>query len=216
MTAKTNGDHLSSIPLARFTQLAVLHQRLKNLKLLLVFFTPIVVVYLEVIHLEQGIIVFFHGKHGSWADLLTGRLRGRLGDMTDRVRILPRYCYDDYMNLVALSDVVLDTVHFNGGATTFDALTVGTPVVTMPGPFMRGRQTVSLYQRMNVMDCVVSTPGEYVAMAVRLASDPSYRGEIKQKILSANHRIFEDVDTVRELERLLVEMVRNVPLPEGN
>ncbi len=158
---------------------------------------------------REGIIVFFHGKHGSWADLLTGRLRRRLGDMTDRVHIIPRYDYDDYMNLVALSGVVLDTVHFNGGATTFDALTVGTPVVTMPGAFMRGRQTISLYQRMGVMDCVVSTPDEYVTMAVRLASDPSYRREIKEKILSTNHRIFEDVDTVRELERLLMEMVRS-------
>ena len=80
--------------------------------------------------------------------------------------------------------MVLDTIHFNGGATTFDALSTGTPVVTLPGLYMRGRQTHVLYRRMGVTDCVVSTPEEYVDRAVRLASDQGYRREVQERIPS--------------------------------
>ena len=99
------------------------------------------------------------------------------------MRFLPRQPYEEYLRLVALSDVILDTPHFNGGATTFDALAMGVPIVTLPGAYMRGRQTYSLYKRMGVMDCIVDTPQEYVDKAVRLATDVSYREEIQRKIL---------------------------------
>jgi predicted O-linked N-acetylglucosamine transferase (SPINDLY family) len=159
---------------------------------------------------EEGLAVFFQGEHATWTDLLTERLRESLGDNINRVRFLPRQSYEEYLRLVALSDVILDTPHFNGGATTFDALAKGVPIVTLPGAYMRGRQTYSLYKRMGVMDCIVNTPQEYVDKAVRLATDVSYREEIRRKICANSHLIFEDVGMVRELERHLKAMVREV------
>ena len=38
---------------------------------------------------------------------------------------------------LASADVILDPLHFSGGNTTFEALAMGTPIVTLPGTFMR-------------------------------------------------------------------------------
>ena len=156
---------------------------------------------------EKATVVFIHGLHPSWSQLLATRLQGTLGDAMGRVHFLARQAYEDYLDLLAVADVVLDTVHFNGGATTFDALAVGTPIVTMPGRFMRGRQTYALYKRMGVMDCIAATPEQYIDIAVRVGSDPLYRASIKSKILAGNSVIFEDIEMVRELERHLIAMV---------
>jgi len=159
---------------------------------------------------KEGLAVFFQGEHATWTDLLTERLKESLGDSINRVRFLPRQSYEEYLRLVALSDVILDTPHFNGGATTFDALAMGVPIVTLPSAYMRGRQTYSLYKRMGVMDCIANTPQEYVDKAVRLATDVSYREEIRRKIRANSHLIFEDMGMVRELETHLKAMVREV------
>ena len=160
---------------------------------------------------DRGVLVFFHGKHRSWADLLMKRLQKTLDGTAGRVRFLPRQPYEDYLDLIALSDVVLDTVHFNGGATTFDALAVGTPLVTLPGAFMRGRQTYGLYRRMGVMDCVARSPGAYVDLAVRLGRDDAFRERVKERIRARSHLVFEDRGMVRALEARLIAMVEALP-----
>ena len=156
----------------------------------------------------EAIIVFFEGEHATWTDLLKKRLEGRLGEEACRIRFVGRQQYEDYLNLVAMADVILDTPYFNGGATTFDALAMGKPIVTLPNDYMRGRQTYALYRRMGVMDCVAGSPGEYIEKAVRLGTDATYRAEIERKISANSYRIFEDMGMVRELEAHLREMVQ--------
>ena len=155
----------------------------------------------------EAVIVFFEGEHATWTDVLRKRLKGKLGEQIRRIRFVERQQYEDYLNLVAMADVILDTPYFNGGATTFDALAMGTPIVSLPNDYMRGRQTYALYKRMGVMDCVAGSPGEYIDKAVRLGTDALYRAELGRKISANSHRIFEDIGMVRELEALLKEMV---------
>jgi protein O-GlcNAc transferase len=152
-------------------------------------------------------VAFFEGKYPSWAGLLMERLERSVGEKASRICFLERQPYEAYLNLLYLSDVMLDTVHFNGGATTFDALSVGTPIVTLPGEFMRGRQTYALYKRMGVMECVAATVEEYIEIALRLGADPSYRARVKGEIIRHAPIIFEDAGMVRDLEARLIEAV---------
>jgi predicted O-linked N-acetylglucosamine transferase (SPINDLY family) len=50
----------------------------------------------------------------------------------------------EFVELIAVSDVMLDTLHFNGMNTSLEALAVGTPVVTLPGALQRGRRTTGM------------------------------------------------------------------------
>ena len=76
---------------------------------------------------------------------------------------------------------LLDSRPFGGGTTSFEGLSVGTPIVTMPSRLLRGRITFALYKQMNVLDRVAHAPQEYVGIATRLGKDTDYRQAIKPK-----------------------------------
>jgi protein O-GlcNAc transferase len=103
---------------------------------------------------------------------------------------------------------MLDTVHFNGMNTSLEAFAVGTPVVTMPATFQRGRHTQAMYRRMGLGDLIAADARSYVDMAVRLANDPDHRAEVSRRILGANRALFEDELVVREFERFFRTAVR--------
>jgi predicted O-linked N-acetylglucosamine transferase (SPINDLY family) len=102
---------------------------------------------------------------------------------------------------------MLDTVHFNGMNTSLQSLSVGTPVVTWPGKFQRGRHTQAMYHKMGLTDCIAHSARHYVELAVRLATDSAYRRTIHQEIVRRNGVLFEDIQVVREFERFFREAV---------
>lgn len=57
------------------------------------------------------------------------------------------------------------------------------------------------------MDCVVSSPAEYVERAVQLGTDADYRAAIRAKILAANGVLYENKTGVLELELFLQKAV---------
>jgi protein O-GlcNAc transferase len=107
---------------------------------------------------------------------------------------------------------MLDIIHFSGYTTSLEAFAVGTPVVTLPGKFQRGRHTQGLYKEMGVHDCVADSPSDYVKIAVRLGTDAAYREKIRAKILANRHRLYENPTVVDEYERVLLKMARGANL----
>lgn len=116
---------------------------------------------------------------------------------------------DDYLRLLQICDVILDPLHFGGGNSSYEALAMGTPVVTLPSSFLRGRITAGLYRKMQMTDCIVKTTDEYIAMAVRLTKDLSFRETIRRRIVAESAVLFDDLAEVRCLENALLLRVRN-------
>ena len=144
-------------------------------------------------------LYFIEGQPKSLGDALMRRFRRTLAHGIDRVKFIPRVNGEAFLNVLALANVILDPIHFGGGTTSYEAFFVGAPIVTMPGAFMRSRVTYACYKKMGVMDAVVSNPDEYVETAIRLANDSACHGELKSRILSANHVLYEDAAVLREL-----------------
>ncbi len=153
-----------------------------------------------------GLVLLHLQPERSWDEQLQRRFAATIPDVVDRIRFLPRVSADDFMRLSALANVLLDPIHFNGGYTTLKSLAVGTPIVTLPTSFLRGRMTLGFYQRMHVLDCVAQTPEEYVRLAVRLGTEPDYRAAMREKILAANGVLYENLEVVRELEAWLASL----------
>jgi len=126
-------------------------------------------------------------------------------DVAERIMFLPRQSHQEFVSLLECCDVMLDPYHFGGGATTYEALAVGTPIVTLPATFMRGRVTAACYRKMGVMDCVAATKDDYVDRAVKLGTEPDYRNVIRSTILSTNDALYEDVGAVAELQEFFLE-----------
>ncbi len=129
------------------------------------------------------------------------RFARRWPDCANRLHILPRMVRGDYLTLLATADVVLDTVHYSGGAnSTYDALSVCTPIVTFPTALHRGRYTAAVYRAMGITRCVAESPRQYAEIAVRLATEPNQRLLATREIEATRGVLFDNLAAVRELE----------------
>jgi len=95
--------------------------------------------------------------------------------------------------------VVLDTLHWSGGNTSLDALAVGAPIVSLPGEFMRGRQTQAMLNAVGVPELVVECEAALVERAVALAADPAARHALRQRLLVGRGALFDRAEPVARL-----------------
>jgi len=157
----------------------------------------------------NGVVVLTDGMQPHWGELLKQRFQKSMPDVAKRIMFLPWQNHDDYMRLNHVVDVLLLPPQFGGGRTSYEALSLGVPIVTLPSRLLRGRITYALYRQLGVLDCVAETPEEYVNIAVRLGRDADYRAAIGEKILANSDRLFEDTESVRELERFFQQAVES-------
>lgn len=89
----------------------------------------------------------------------------------DNKRIILESPSLDYLERYLDVDIALDTYPYTGGGTTFDALYIGVPVVSLYGERRSSRFGLSILTNAGVGELAVPTPKEYVERAVALASD---------------------------------------------
>jgi predicted O-linked N-acetylglucosamine transferase (SPINDLY family) len=63
---------------------------------------------------------------------------------------------------------------------------------------------------MGLTDCVVSTPEDYVQLAVRIANDADFRQRIVEQIQSRSSILFENIEEVRCFEQSLLQCADRV------
>lgn len=156
----------------------------------------------------NGRVAILRGVYDSWDEILKRRFEKTIPHVVDKITFVPRQSYDNFLDLVAMADVMLDPLHFGGGNTTYEAIAFGTPVVTWPSDLLRGRITYAIYKAMGVNDCIANSWEDYFALAVRLGTDSDYRNHIRQKLLSHGDIIYEDKGFISKLEDFFCEVVR--------
>ena len=156
---------------------------------------------------ELGVLAIPGDRHGVVTDDLRRRFAATMPDVAGRVVFLPWQPYGDYLGLLSAADVLLDPLHFGGAVTTYDALSLNRPIVTLPTRFARGRYTLGCYRKMGVTACVASGPEDYVDIAVRLGTDADFRASVRRRIEETSDVLFEDVAAVRQYERIFERLV---------
>jgi predicted O-linked N-acetylglucosamine transferase (SPINDLY family) len=142
--------------------------------------------------LPNANIQIIDGSYKFWGALIKERMLKSLSDVSDRIEIIPRLSIDGIAELMGAADVILDTPHFSGGMTTYQALATGTPVVTLPGEFMRGRLSLGIYKQMGMLECVAKDTEHYIEITKRLCSEFLYSKMIRQKIKEGHGKIFDN------------------------
>jgi predicted O-linked N-acetylglucosamine transferase (SPINDLY family) len=148
-------------------------------------------------------------------EIVRGDLERRLGrafaaaglNAADRCVLLPEMARLDYWNLHRNADVVLDTIGWSGGVSTFEAVALGVPVVTLPGSFMRGRHSSAILSQLDVTETIAQTQDEYVEIAVRLGLDPQWRQGIVERMVRGHFRIYSDTRCAQALEDFFRQVV---------
>ena len=161
-------------------------------------FDPLVAAILE--RDPLGRVLLIGSQEGAETAPLRRRLQRRLGPLAERITLLPRQSRQRYLGLLGLADVVLDPPHYSGANTSYDALGLALPLITLPSPLLRGHFTAGLYGRMGLNGLIARDPDHYVDLAVALATDPALRAHWRDTLRQHNGALFHDERAVRELE----------------
>ncbi|MGD0961468.1 MAG: tetratricopeptide repeat protein [Methylomonas sp.] len=154
-----------------------------------------------------GKIWILEGPIPHFAELLRLRWQERIDDVAERLIFLPPQTAGDFINLIAVADLMLDIPSFNGMNTNLEAFAAGTPVVAWPGALQRSRHTAGLYLKMGVTECIAKDAADYADIALRLANDKRFRHDVGKRILANNHRLFEDAGAIAEFSRFFCACV---------
>jgi predicted O-linked N-acetylglucosamine transferase (SPINDLY family) len=148
----------------------------------------------------DGVVVLIEGRHKTWGRILRRRFESAIPDVAHRIRFVARQNGAEYLNLLRVSDVMLDTMHFCGFNTSLEGFSAGLPVVTMPGSYMRSRHTAAFYRKMNYLECIAENLEQYIELAIRLGKDDQYREKVVSEIENRLHVLWEEGEVISEFE----------------
>ena len=118
---------------------------------------------------------------------------------------------ESYFNFLRNVDVFLDTIGWSGGLTTIDAIACNLPIVTLPGEFMRGRQSTGMLEIIGVTDTIAKDEQDYINIAVKLGLDQEYKKSIIEKMQKNQHLLFDDQQCIVDLENFIQSAVQQYP-----
>jgi protein O-GlcNAc transferase len=155
-----------------------------------------------------GIAVMFPSKQERFTQVFSERFSRALArkglTLEGRVRFLEFTQHAKYLRINELCDVMLDTLHWSGGNTSLDALAAGLPLVTLPGAFMRGRQSAAMLGQMGLAELIAEDRDAYVEKALELGADRERRREVSARIAANRGALFERDEPVRAFGDFLV------------
>lgn len=158
----------------------------------------------------EGVLVFFQATAQAVTEQFAARLQGVLAargiPARGQVKFLPRMNGAGFRRVLSAADVVLDTVHWSGGNTSLDAFAAATPVVALPGRFMRGRQSAAMLQAMGLAELAARDAEEYVRIAVEIARDRDRNAALREAIVRERGVLFDRPEPVAALQAALLEL----------
>jgi Predicted O-linked N-acetylglucosamine transferase, SPINDLY family len=165
-------------------------------------------VYPEIAKLfPDALFVFVDSKNAS----VTTKFKSRLAksfveaglDFDNSVHFLPRMPRAQFLSLLRLLDVNLDSVGWNGGITTVRSIAANLLVLTIPGEFMRSRHSYSMLRMIGLDELIVNTLDEYVSVAARLGREVDFRAKLVQSLKERKSRLFQDLECVAALDHFI-------------
>ena len=116
-------------------------------------------------------------------DLLSDKFQNQgVLDSIEFITTLPNF--EDHMLLYKKIDIALDTFPYNGVTTSFEAIWMGTPVITMKGYNFNSRCGESINKNLNMEHLIAENEMEYIAIAKEFS-------ENKDKLLNVRKEIFD-------------------------
>ena len=128
----------------------------------------------------------------------------------ERLIFAPRVARSAYLAQYKLAGLFLDTLPYNGHATTSDALRAGLPVVTCAGSSFAGRVAGSLLNAVGLPELVARRLEDYEELAFKLATEPAQLARIRATLGAnlATQALFDSDRFRRNIEAAYLEMHR--------
>jgi predicted O-linked N-acetylglucosamine transferase (SPINDLY family) len=159
----------------------------------------------------QFIFIRHHLGHEIFQRRLTTAFAAAGLDAANHVVFVPFLGPGAYAGLNAACDVYLDSLEWSGGNTTLEAGAAGLPIVTVAGKFLRGRVSAAILRMMDVTETIAHDEEDYVALAIRLGQDSTWRRSMAAKVKARTNRIYGDMTPVHALEQMIVSWCSSAP-----
>ncbi len=156
---------------------------------------------------RKGKIVLTRDAWSYVSAQLEQRLRHTLADVADRILFLPYLSGDEYLNVLSACDVSLNPPCYGGVNTTFDALSLGVPLVALEGEPQIARYAAGYLRHIGMHELVAKDLASVAEIAARLGTDDAWRSEVSTRLSERSGTLFENIESVREHERLFDLMV---------
>lgn len=160
-------------------------------------------------HIPNAYLLFSF-KH-STNPYIQHRILSHFEEKTDRIVFLPQTkTIEQHRTRYRLADLALDPFPYNGTTTSWEALSMGVPVITLKGDRHVQRTTFSILANIGIPELAVETESAYLALAVGLAKNPDRLHRLKDKVA---RQAEETVQTgnqayVRDLEKQYIQIVQ--------
>ena len=132
--------------------------------------------------------LILHTKPGSQRAIAAQQF-SQSGIDPARLTFVPRLPLPDYFAVYNGIEIALDPFPYAGGTTTFDALYMGVPVITLAGQTAVGRGGVSILSHLSLQELIAPEPEAYVQKALSLANDSlrltEFRRNLRPRLLSS-------------------------------
>ncbi|WP_426085222.1 tetratricopeptide repeat protein [Janthinobacterium sp. PSRC1-1] len=104
------------------------------------------------------------------------------GIVQERLSFHKRTGAREYMDLHRLVDVCLDTAPYPGGTTTYNALWMGVPTLTMTGPTLLGRIGAAIAGHMGLPEYIAQDEADFIRKGVAIAANVSQVISLRGKL----------------------------------
>ena len=152
--------------------------------------------------------VFMQNKQAA---SLTRQFEKRIGDAFKRaglnareyVAMQPRLNLADFQRMQQHAEIYLDSLGYGGMTSALEALAFDLPIVTRRGDFYRNNFCAALCTQINVTETIADNVDEFVAHAIRLGNEATWRAQMREKIAQQKHLAYCDRAAIESLERFL-------------
>ncbi len=127
-------------------------------------------------------------------------------DTERHLAFIPAKTHADYLAGLANAPLILDTPWFSGGATSLDAIHVGTPIVAWKGAMLRGRQTAAMLSLMGIPETIATDETEYVDICVSLLNDEGRCAALRESMRAKRSVLFDDSRPVNAFAEFLANV----------
>jgi predicted O-linked N-acetylglucosamine transferase (SPINDLY family) len=122
-----------------------------------------------------------------------------------RIHYYPNQSHYDYMNLIYISDIVLDPFPFGGCNSSLESFSLNKPIVTQASNMINGRFTSGFYKKMQMDDMINNSRIEYINMVQKLVNNEEFYNECSLSINNKKHLLFEDNETLEDWKNLFIK-----------
>jgi protein O-GlcNAc transferase len=161
--------------------------------------------WMRILGAVPGSVLWLLGGHGE------KRLRqaaGARGIDPARLVFAGKQPKPEHLARHRLADLFLDTHHVNAHTTAADALWVGLPLLTAPGPSFAGRVAASLLHAVGMPELAAPDLAAYERRAIELARAPAELANLRARLDAARRTspLFDTARFARDLERAYERM----------